>query len=55
MNKKRLYKEKKSRRSYRISTASIGEILLAKANSGDENARDVTNKLLHKKHVKRNR
>lgn len=46
---KRDTKQKQSRRPYRRSTASIGDILLAKADAGDEDARKVAAKLIHKR------
>ena len=42
-------KLKQSQRPYRRSTASIGDILLAKADAGDEDARKAAVKLIHKR------
>lgn len=45
-------KQKQSRRPYRRSTASIGDILLAKADGGNEDARKAAAKLIHRRQKK---
>ena len=49
MDNKKTVKQKKSRRPYRRYTMSIGDILQAKADAGDEDARQAAAKLIHKR------